>query len=533
MEREQVVVGINFGSSYSSIAYLNQNGRPDCLANEDGDRQIPSVIAFAGEEEFIGGQALAQIFRNPQNTVAMFHDLLGKSFSEIDASSDIYSASLKNKDGKPAFEVEISGSTQVFTAGELATKFLQRLRESAEAYLGNPVSGAVLAVPAEFTDAQRVELTHAAENAGLKVLHVLHDTTAAMLAYGLSGKVEDKTVVVADLGAHSFNVSVVASRGGLFTILGTAHEAGLGGAALDELLVNHFAAEFKKKTKIDISGNRKALAKLRAAAEITKRTLSSSASAPCSVESLAEGIDFHSTINRIRFEMMANRVLGKCTTVIDQVLEKVELKPAQIDEVILVGGSARVPKFQAKLRDMFGLEEGKLRMEVEPDEAVAAGCAVQATLLMDMDKEAIEQITQPSMTKAPHLTKPIGVVDVEGKFHVILKADTPLPVRRREEMKVGAEKSVYVALWEGQHMAVVKEIKKEKGEEEEEEEEEEKREIIVDKAETLLAELALEQVQSETVELTLQVDADGKLTIILREKRPEGKVVKCETDGSA
>jgi molecular chaperone DnaK (HSP70) len=296
-------------------------------------------------------------------------------------------AAIVDKDGKVGYTVSLGeDKNQTFTAKEISAKYLKHLRESAEAFLGNPITGAILSVPSYFTEEQREELKQAAADAGIKVIQLIHESAAAALAYGIghnssSKDPQDKTVVVCDMGAHSFDVTVLNVRSGIYSILATAHDTKLGGASFDENLLNHFTAEFKKKNKIDISDNKKALAKLRAACEVTKKSLSSANSAPCFVESLADGLDFHTTINRLRFEMLSKNVFSSALKVIEEVLNKSDLDASEVDEVIMVGGSSRIPKLSSKFREVFSHDNTKIRSELEPDEVVATGCAIQGSLV--------------------------------------------------------------------------------------------------------------------------------------------------------
>ncbi|KAI9493121.1 heat shock protein 70 family [Zychaea mexicana] len=523
------VIGINFGTSYTSIAYLNKEGRADCLANEEGDRQIASVLAFHGVEEVVGSQAKSDIARNPKTTVANFRAEIGKSQSENLPGS---AAPVIEKDGQPAYAISLPESDVVFTAGEVSAKFLRHIRESAEAFLGTPVSGAVLAVPSYFTEQQRKALTEAAEAAGIQVLQLVQESAAAVLAYETVNKNanQDKTVVVCDLGGHSLDVTALTVRSGLYSVLATAHDTKLGGSSLDDLLINHFANEFKKKSKVDIASNRKALAKLRGAVEVTKKMLSSANSAPCFVESLADGLDFHSTINRMRFEIMANKVFAKALDTIREVLTKADLDASEIDEVILVGGSARIPKFAVKIREVFTAEHTKvLSAELEADEVVARGCALQASLLSGYEKEDIVASQEPVITVAPHTQKAIGIVNANGEFVTVIPRGTALPARRTFEFANAAagQTHAYLALHEGDHTVVKEEIPVEAIEVEEGEEPiEEEPEIVtkvVTKPAALLVEASLplsqgKEAKGSKIEVQITVDVDSKLSLVVREK---------------
>ncbi|RUS21325.1 heat shock protein 70 family [Endogone sp. FLAS-F59071] len=489
-------------------------------------------------------QAQAQIVRDPNHTVARFKNLIGKSFSEAEILSGS-AAPVINKDELPAYEIALKDDkTLTFTVKAITTKYLTQLRTSAEAFLGTPITGAVLAIPSYFTDQQREELRSAATDAGITVFQFIHESAAAALAYntGQQGTIndpQDQTVVIADLGGHSFDVTVLNVRSGMFNILATAHDTELGGATFDELLVNHFAAEFKKKTKIDITNNKKALAKLSASAEITKRTLSSQNQAPCSVESLSDGIDFHGNINRLRFEILSSKVFGRCLDVIQEVLTKADLDANEIDEVLLVGGSSRIPKLSTRLRDIFKSDSTRIRLDIEPDEAVAYGCAIQGSLIQGFDPEDIAASVHPVVTLTPHTSKPIGVVNAKGDFVTVVPRDTPLPVRRAFEFgnSQDSQRSVYLALWEGEHEIIRETLPKREGAEEDEEPETAVHHKT--KPATLLAELVLDglaegvKAGQAKIEVVVTIDAEEKVTVVLREKRAGGKIVKVEVGGKS
>ncbi|KAI7873301.1 heat shock protein 70 family [Mucor mucedo] len=541
MSESNTIIGINFGTAYTSIAYLNKDGRADCLANEEGDRQIASALAFHGDEEVIGSQAKSDIARHPDHTIANFRANLGKSFAESEILPGS-AAAVVDKNGAPAYEVTLPEGKVVFSAQEVSAKFLRHIRESAEDFLGTPVNGAVMAVPSYFTDKQRAELTAAAEAAGIKVVQLVHESSAAALAYGIGQDAsnkdpQDKTVVVCDLGGHSFDVTVLAVRSGMYTVLATAHNTKVGGATFDDLLIKHFSGEFQKKTKIDISSNKKALAKLRNAVEVTKKMLSSANSAPCFVESLAEGYDLHSNINRMRFELLSKGIFAQLQTVIAEVLEKSQLDASEVDEVLLAGGSARIPKFALKIREVFG-ENTKVLSELEADEVVARGCAIQGSLISSFEKEDIEAAIHPVVTLAPNTSKAIGVINAKGEFVTVIPRATALPTRRVFEFS-NAEANqthAYVALFEGDHVVEKTEVKHEapaaeEGEEAYEDEVETVTKVFQKPAAKLIeASLPLEhaaKAKGSKIEVQITVDAKSNLTLVLREKNGS-KVVKAE-----
>ncbi|KAG0165409.1 Hsp70 protein that interacts with Zuo1p [Apophysomyces sp. BC1034] len=536
MSETNTVIGINFGTSYTSIAYLNKDGRADCLANEEGDRQIASVLAFHGEEEVVGSQAKSDIARHPNATVANFRAVLGKSFADSENLTGS-AAPIMNKDNLPAYEITLPEDKKVLTAQEVSAKFLRHIRESAEAFLGTTVNGTVMAVPSYFTEKQREELTQAAETAGLKVIQLVHESAAAALAYGIGQQSstkdpQDKTIVVCDMGGHSFDVTVLTVRTGIYSVLATAHDTKLGGASFDDLLIDHFVGEFKKKTKVDISGNAKALAKLRGAVEVTKKMLSSANSAPCFVESLAEGLDFHSTINRMRFELLSKKVFAKALEVIREVLAKADLDASEIDEVILVGGAARIPKLTAKMGEVFTSENTHIRAsEIEADEVVARGCAIQGSLVAGFDKEDVDASVHPVVTLAPSTQKAIGVINANGDFVTIIPRGTALPARRVFEFNPASadQTHAYLALHEGDHTIEKTEIpaepvEVEEGEEPIEEEPEIVTKVVIKPAALLIeANLALES--KSKIEVQVTVDAQTNLSLVMRQN---SKIVKAE-----
>lgn len=448
------------------------------------------------------------------------------------------------KNGLPAYEISLPSGKTVFTAQEITTKFLRHIRESAEAFLGTTVNGAVMAVPTYFTEKQREELVAAAEGAGIKVQQLVQESAAAALAYGIgqessNSAPQDKTVVVCDLGGHSFDVTVLAVRSGMYTVLATAHDTKVGGASFDDNLIKHFSAEFQKKAKIDISSNKKALAKLRNAVEVTKKMLSSGNSAPCFVESLAEGADFHSTINRMRFELLSKNVFAQLQTVIGQVLEKSQLDASEVDEVLLAGGSARIPKFALKVREVFSGEHTKVLNELEADEVVARGCAIQGSLIAGFEKEDVDAAIHPVVSLVPHTSKAIGILNANNEFVTVVPRGTALPARRIFEFSNSQanQTHAYVALYEGDHTVEKIEVKPEpvpveEGEEPYEEEPEIQTKVYNKPAAQLIeASLALEKaskVKESKIEVQITIDAQSAVTLVLREKNGKN-VVKAES----
>ncbi|GIJ82891.1 hsp70 protein that interacts with Zuo1p [Aspergillus pseudoviridinutans] len=543
---ERFAIGISFGNSSSSIARLTPEGKAEVIANEEGDRQIPTVLSYIDGEEYHGTQAKAQLVRNPQNTVAYFRDYVGKNFKSIDPTPCHQSAHPQQVDSTVAFTIRDTASEtpNTVTVSEITTRHLRRLKQSASDYLGKDVNAAVITVPTDFTDAQREALIAAASAAGLEVLQLIHEPVAAVLAYDARPEavVTDKLVVVADLGGTRSDAAVIACRGGMYTILATAHDYELGGATLDQIVIDHFAKEFIKKHKTDPRENVRGLAKLKLEGEATRRALSLGTNASLSIESLADGIDFSSTINRTRYELLSGKVFAQFTRLIEQVVQKAELDVLDIDEVILSGGTSHTPKIAQLVRNMFPektqiLAPSTSASAINPSELAPRGAAIQASLIQEFDKEDIEQSIHPMVTATPHLRNAIGVEFVHGEtveFKPLLNAETALPARRIAQYSAPKEGGdILVRVCEGVREIKVtkpepkpKEEKPAKAEDDEDEdsdfdsdedEEEEIREIVW-KTEKPIAELAVKGVKAGSkVELMVHVNADLGMQITARE----------------
>ncbi|KAL4799756.1 heat shock protein 70 family [Aspergillus venezuelensis] len=543
---ERFAIGISFGNSSSSIARINTEGKAEVIANEEGDRQIPSILSYIGGEQYHGTQAKAQLIRNPGNTVAYFRDYLGKDFKSIDPTPCHNSAHPIQTDSTVAFSIRDSESEtpNTVTVSEITTRHLLRLKQSATDYLGKEVNAAVITVPTDFNDAQREALTAAAKAAGIEVLQLIHEPVAAALAYDARPEsvVTDKLVVVADLGGNRSDVAVISTRGGMYTILATAHDYELGGSTLDKIVMDHFAKEFIKKHKTDPRENARGLAKLKAEGEATRKALSLGTNATLSIESLADGIDYGSTINRTRYELLSNKVFAQFTGLIEQVIKKADLDVLDIDEVVFSGGVSHTPKIAHIARSIFPEKTKILAPSVEttainPSELAVRGAAIQASLIQEFDTEDIEQSIHPMVTATPHLNNAIGVEFSSGdavKFSPLLNTQTALPARRVAQYNAPKEGGdVLIRVVEGVREIKVtkpepkpKEEKKPKAEDEDEDdsdfddsddEEDETREIIW-KTQNPIAELAVKGVKANgKVELMVHINADLGLQITARE----------------
>ncbi|KAJ5693061.1 Ribosome-associated complex subunit SSZ1 [Penicillium macrosclerotiorum] len=541
-EAERFAIGISFGNSSSSIARISPEGKAEVIANEEGDRQIPSILSYIDGEEYHGAQAKAQLIRNSSNTVAYFRDYLGKDFKSIDPTPCHASAHPQQSDSTVAFTIRDTESEtrNTVTVSEIATRHIRRLKQSASDFLGKEVNAAVITVPTDFTDAQREALVASAKAAGVEVLQLIAEPVAAVMAYDArpEATVTDKLVVVADLGGTRSDVAVIACRGGMYTILATAHDYELGGASLDQIIIDHFAKEFIKKHKTDPREDARGLAKLKFEGEGTRKALSLSANAQLSIESLADGIDFGSTVNRTRFELLSGKVFAQFTGLIEQVVKKAELDVLDIDEVIFSGGASHTPKIAQLAANIFPetttiLAPSTSTSAINPSELSARGAAFQASLVQEFDREDIEQSIHPMVTVTPHLSKAIGIEfssNTDTTFQPLLGAETALPARRIAQYSVPKEGGdVLVRVCEGaRNIKVTKPEPKAKEEkpaadeddsdfDSDEDEEEETREIVW-KTEKPVAELAVKGVKAGgKVEVMVHVNPDLGLQIAVRE----------------
>ena len=381
-EEKGLAIGIDLGTTYSCVGVW-QNDRVEIIANDQGNRTTPSFVAFTDTERMIGDAAKNQAAANPTNTVFDAKRLIGRRYSEQATQADIKHFPFKvfDKGGdKPAIEVDYKGETKQFLPEEISSMILVKMKEVAEAYLGTTVTDAVVTVPAYFNDAQRTATKDAGVIAGLNVLRVINEPTAAAIAYGLDKMSSaEKNVLIYDLGGGTFDVSILTIEDGIFEVKATAGDTHLGGEDFDNRLVNHFVQEFKRKNKKDISDNPRAMRRLRTACERAKRTLSSSSQASIEVDSLFDGTDFFSNITRARFEELCMDLFRGTMDPVEKVLRDSKLSKSEIHEVVLVGGSTRIPKVQQLLSDMFNGKE--LSKSINADEAVAYGAAVQAAIL--------------------------------------------------------------------------------------------------------------------------------------------------------
>lgn len=419
-------IGIDLGTTYSCVGVF-RNGQVEIIANDQGNRITPSYVAWSGSERLVGDAAKNQATINPENTVFDVKRLIGRNFKDksVQADKKMFPFDLVDKKGKPFVEVTVDGKKKQFAPEEVSSMILQKMRSTAESFLDKEINNAVVTVPAYFNDAQRQATKDAGTISGLKVERIINEPTAAAIAYGLDKKGGEKNILVFDLGGGTFDVSLLTIDNGVFEVLATNGDTHLGGEDFDQRIMKYFMKLFKKKHKVSLKTNKRAMQKLRRESERIKRALSTQTQARAEIEALHNGLDFSETLTRARFEELNQDLFKKTLGPVGKVLSDAGLKKSEVDEIVLVGGSTRIPKVRELITDYFN---GKaVNTGINPDEAIAYGAAVQGGILSGEGGETTKDLLLLDVTPLS-----LGIETAGGVMSKLIERNSVIPTKKSQ-----------------------------------------------------------------------------------------------------
>ncbi|KAM1947982.1 hypothetical protein ACFX15_008232 [Malus domestica] len=450
--KEGHAIGIDLGTTYSCVAVWRYD-HIEIIVNGQGNRTTPSYVAFTDTERLIGDAAYNQVIRNPSNSIFDAKRLIGRRFADASVQNDLKLWPFKVTEGpdhKPMVVVTHKGQEKQFAAEEISSMVLTKMREIAEAYLGSGVKKAVITVPAYFTDSQRQATKCAGVTAGLEVMRIINEPTAAAIAYGIDNKAgwySKRNVMIFDLGGGTLDVSLLTISSGDFEVKATAGNTHLGGEDFDNNMVNHCVEKFKKKHSLDVSGNPRALRRLKNECEKAKRRLSFTSATDIEIDCLYQGVDFYTTFTRAKFEQLNMDFFNKCMEPVEKCLEDAKMDTSDVDDVVLVGGSSRIPKVQELLHNVFIGKE--LSNGINPDEAVAYGAAVQAAVLNGNQSLKLQDFTLFDVIPMSLGTE----YGDEQLMHVMIPRNTKIPTKKNHTFVTGYDNqsSVPCGVYEGEN----------------------------------------------------------------------------------